>query len=473
MRILMVASEANPLAKTGGLADVVYSLSKSLAKKHEVAIFMPFYQSVHKKLTKEAQKVAKFNVVMSWRNLDAEVFCVEIENVHYYLLKNDQYFNRENLYSYDDDNERFAYFTLAAKEFLKQGLFDPELIHLHDWQPGMLPVLIKEENDPKFSDIKFVLTIHNPAFRGYFDSYQLGDYYNLSDKRYIDGTIRLNNLVSTLKAAIMYSNKITTVSPTHRLELLNDTNSSGLNSVLELRKDDFVGILNGIDIEEFSPSKDSKIIAKYNKSNFIVKKKQNKEQLQLAKDLINDDAPLFGMVSRLTWQKGLDILLPNLRYILSNGGKVIILGSGESKYEQALEQLRSEFPRNLSIYIGYNDALAHQIYASCDFFLMPSLFEPCGLSQMISLRYATLPIVRMVGGLSDSIIPYIDGNINKANGFGFFDYSENALKDTIKWCYKVYENKDDFVQLQVNALNAINNWTKASKLYLKLYESII
>lgn len=472
MRIVMVASEANPLAKTGGLADVVYSLSKELAKKHEVAIFMPYYRMIEKKIT-SCELIKECDVYLSWRKCLTKVYLTQIDGVNYYLIKNDQYFGRDALYGYDDDIERFAYFTVAVKQIMNMLNMEPDIIHLHDWQPGMLPVLIKDDWKNPLNKAKFVLTIHNPAFKGYFDSYFLGDLYGMSDVHYKDGSIRFKNAVSTLKSAIVYVNKITTVSPTHRLELLYQDISDGLNNVLEFRRDDFIGILNGIDYQEFSANRDEKIYAKYDLRNFKNKKALNKEQLLKELHLKVDDSPLYGMVSRLTWQKGLDILLPNLRDMLRRGSKVVVLGSGEKQYEQALENLRKEFPHNLGIYIGYNDELAHKIYAACDFFLMPSLFEPCGLSQMISLKYGTLPIVRRVGGLKDSVISYEGDNLEVADGFGFDTYSIEALSGTIDWCERNYYDKEVFNKLRRNAMKGKHDWSSSTKEYLKLYKSII
>lgn len=467
----MVTSESNPLIKTGGLADVVYALSKELAKKNDVCIVMPFYIQIQQKLTKRPLKVKEIEVNMSWRKQKCIVYKTVIEGIKYFLIKNDQYFYREQVYGYLDDMERFACFTLAAKLFLEKYK-QLDIVHIHDWHPGMLPVLVRDDQNSSLNKAKFVLTIHNPAFKGYMDKYFLGNFYNLSDKYYDDGSVRFNNQVSTLKASIVFVNKITTVSPTHRHELIYDDISDGLNGVLKYRQNDFIGILNGIDEKEFNPQNDTKIYFPY-KDEFNTLKKKNKMALLKELNLELDDRPLFGMVSRLTWQKGLDILIPNIRELLVQGDKVIILGSGEEKYENELRGLQYEFPKQLAIYIGYNDELAHKIYAASDIFLMPSLFEPCGLSQMIALKYATLPLVRLIGGLKDSVIPYMNENLDEANGFGFYDYSFNALKETIDWSKKVYYDKKKLQIMRVNAIKAKNDWKKSSEEYLKLYKSII
>ena len=468
----MVASEANPLAKTGGLADVVYALSKELAKKHDISIFMPFYKiSEHK--AKEAKLLKNLTIFMSWRCINTKLYFLEIDGIKYYLIKCDQYFNRDALYGYEDDIERFAYFTIAVKQIMTDLNMLPDIIHLHDWQPGMLPVLIRDDKNNQLNHAKFVLTIHNPAFKGYFNPYFLGDLYGMDDRHYIDGSIRFKDSVSTLKSAIMYVNKVTTVSPSHRSELLYQDISDGLNEVLKFRQDDFIGILNGIDDHEFNPRTDDKIYANFDLRNFKSKKAYNKKCLEEELHLKVDDAPLYGMVSRLTWQKGIDILLPTIHGLLAKGRKVVILGSGERKYEQALENLRREFPDCLAIYLGYNDVLAHNIYAASDFFLMPSLFEPCGLSQMIAHRYGTLPIIRRVGGLQDSVISYDGHNIEVADGFGFDEYSESGLWWTFDWCEKNYYQSAVMHQLRKNAMHVNHDWKVAAQKYLNIYREII
>ena len=408
MKVVMVTGESNPLVKTGGLADVVYSLSKELVKsrKNDVSIIMPFYKQVKAKLTKRPVKVCSFEVYMSWRKQYCVVYKTIIEGIRYFLIKNDQYFGRDNIYSYDDDIERFACFTLASKKLMEMINLIPDVIHIHDWHPGMLPLLIKDDYGSPLNKAKFVLTIHNPAFKGLFDKYFLGNFYNLNDKYFNDGSVCFNGAVSTLKTAIMYSNKITTVSPTHRIELLTDESiSGGLNHVLEYRRDDFVGILNGIDYEEFDPTKDEKIVAKL-KGNVASFKKANKEALLKEKDLVNDDAPLYGMVSRLTWQKGFYLLMEQLDALCAAPIQLVILGSGESQIENKFRELEDGNKGKICFYYGYNESLAHRIYAASDLFLMPSLFEPCGISQLCSMRYGTLPLVRETGGLKDTVDAY-------------------------------------------------------------------
>lgn len=472
----MVASEANPLIKTGGLGDVVYSLSKELAKLGEdVAIFLPFYESIKRKGTfiNEARYVGEVSVNLSWRNEVASIYRLDIDGIKYFLFDNQRYFGRDRLYGDFDDGERFAFFTIAVIFAFNALNFIPNVVHIHDWQPGMLPCVAREWNLDYLRNTKYILTIHNPAFQGMMPRSCLGDFYSLPDYLYDDGVVRFKDQLSTLKSAIVYSDKITTVSPNHRRELLTPEGSMGLNTILSLREFDFMGILNGIDVDEFNPETDKRIPKNFSKDSFIEQKKINKDKFLTNHGLVDHDKALFSMVSRLTWQKGMDIIYPTLVKILSLGHNVFILGSGEYHYEQMLEDLRRRFPNNMAIFIGYNDDLAHEVYAASDLFLMPSLFEPCGIGQMIAQRYGTLPIVRLTGGLYDTVIPYDGSNDSYANGFGFYNNDANDFANLMDHVLGVYYNKDLFNHLVKNALSLDNSWEKSAREYLDLYRSII
>ncbi len=474
MKIVMVASEANPIAKTGGLADVVYALSQNLVTlKNEVTIIMPYYSNAYNRF--DVKYVCSFYVDMSWRHALCEIYTINIKGITYYLIQNNQYFNRGHLYGDFDDGERFAYFTLATKKLLEVLKYAPDIIHVHDWQPGMLPCLIKEEKPRQdiFKNTKFVLTIHNPAFQGMFDKIVLGDFYNLSDELYNNGNVEFYGNVSTLKSGIIYADKITTVSPTHREELLSKDGSKGLDVVLQFKTYDFAGFLNGIDIDEFNPSADEYIAKTFDINTYEIGKKENKKALYNYFNLEDDNRPLFALVSRLTWQKGIDILLSSCYDLVRSGANIIILGSGEYNLEQGFEILRGTYPNNVGLYIGYSDKLAHLIYAGSDYFMMPSLFEPCGIGQMIAQRYGTLPIVRRTGGLKDSVIGYDNYNLANANGFGFDDYSYEAFKNTCLYALNFYNNKSIFNTLIKNALKVDHSWLKSAKLYLGLYKDAI
>ena len=472
MKIAMITSEANPLCKSGGLADVTYSLSRELnANGVEAVIVLPYYKQIKNNPNVKANYLRNFNIAMSWRNQYCGVFETVIDGIKYYLLDNEYYFNRDGLYGFNDDGERFAFFSLAALQLFKELNYRPDIIHVHDWQAGMIPCLLKEKlrNDEFFKGVKSVLTIHNPAFKGFIDKYFLNNFYGLDDYLYDYGNVRFEGMVSTLKAAIYYADMITTVSPTHRNELLTYTLSHKLNYCLELRKDDFVGIVNGVDEVEFNPAKDNKIAKQYTSSAFVTAKKADKNDMMKEFHLSETTAPTFGIVSRLTFQKGIDLVLSNAAHILGKGGRIIVLGSGEHDLEVAFQKLRDANPDNVGIYIGYNDALAHKVYAGCDFFLMPSSFEPCGIGQIIAQRYGTLPIVRETGGLVDTVEGYFGHNAKTATGFSFKKYDSVEFGEAINRAFDVYGDKKLHSELIKNAMKLDHGWKKSMEQYLEVY----
>jgi len=477
VNILMVASEANPFYKTGGLADVIYALSKQFTTLgHNVSICVPYYTKIGKQKLIACEPLYKFNIKMNWRNIETEVYTQDYEGIHYFFIKNDNYFGRDSFYSYYDDGERFAFFTNAVVELIKNLPFKVDILHVHDWQPGMLPCLIKVkcQSDPLYKDIKCVLTIHNPLFKGYFQPSSLYDFYGLPYEIYDKGHVQFENQVSTLKAAIYYCDKITTVSPTHAYELTTPEGSKGLWYEMTLRKADFVGILNGMDYGEFNPAKDSLIYKEYSVANFIEGKKENKEAFCKEHNL-DAKLPMFAVVSRLSDQKGLDLMFAMASFVANNGGIFCVLGSGEKYAEDYFNNLIRQNPKHTYVYIGYNDEIAHKLYAACDFFIMPSAFEPCGLGQMIAQRYGGLPIVRRTGGLKDSVEPYdIDlANDNVADGFGFDNYN---IIDAIGSCSKammIYNDKKALNHMIINAMKRDNTWEKSANKYIELYQEAI
>lgn len=482
MKIAMVASESNPLIKSGGLADVVYSLSKELVTmKEEVIIIIPYYHSIkHSSFTHNIEYVCSYDVHMSWRSQKANIFKTVIDGIKFYLVDNDYYFNRTNIYGYQDDGERFAFFTLAVRDLFYSINFKPDIIHSHDWQPGMLAALIKEQNqwDKLFENTKFVFTIHNPAFQGMIGKYFLNNFYNLTDAIYDNGNVRFKDQVSTIKAGIIYADKITTVSPTHRKELLESDFSYGLNDVIKFREWDFVGILNGVDYCEFDPAKDKRIHKNYDVKDGISAicdaKKENRKALMERFGLKDNDndVPTYGLVSRLTYQKGINLLLDTIEQYLMKGYYFFFLGSGEYELEYRLERLREKYPGNMGIYIGYSNDVAHTIYAGCDFFLMPSLFEPCGIGQMIAERYGTLPIVRRTGGLGDSVSGYNYDNPEKATGIVFNDFNYDGVNYALKVSEELYYNKKNLRKVIKNAMNLDHSWKKSATDYLNIYKDL-
>lgn len=475
MKILMVASESAPLAKTGGLADVVYSLSKELAiLGEEVSVVMPFYGNINRFPDREIRFLANVQVPLGWRFQNAKVYKTFIDGITFYLVENEYYFGRDGFYGYEDDTERFAFFSVAVRNMLQTLKLKPDVIHVHDYHGGMIPALIKIQNARTkfFANMKFVVTIHNPAFQGEFHPDLLPDFYDIRKEYFDDGTLRYRDKVNALKAAIVFADKINTVSPTHALELLTPEGSKGLDGILKLREKDFSGILNGIDYDEFNPATDKYIPHNFHIQNLKGKALNKAELFNELNLTVDPSAPLFAMVTRLTWQKGLDLVIPAIVEVINGGGAVVVVGSGEYGYEQELERLRAMYPSQMAIYIGYNNSLAHRVYAASDFFFMPSLFEPCGIGQMIAQRYGSLPIVRATGGLKDTIIGYDGTNSDVADGYSFDQYDEYWMKLTTNYALLQYKNEKVHRRLRRNAMRKLNNWAEASKKYLALYKSI-
>ena len=478
MNILMVAGESNPFAKSGGLADVVYALSKELvAEGNKVSVVIPFYKKIKethmKEHMREYEMVTTFPVYMSWRVQYCGVFRFNHEGIDYYFIDNEQYFYRDGLYGYDDDIERFAYFNLAVVELVLKLSLKLDVIHIHDWHAGMIPLLLQTDFRAAIDYYvpHFVLTIHNPAFQGRFDPYYLGDFFNLSDVYYRDGTVRFENSASFLKAAIVVSDKITTVSPNHAQELLNGEHAYGLQSVIKFREYDFLGIINGVDEGEFDPRTDEHIAMTYDEDSVLEAKKKNKRALLSKFNLKNPDLPLFAVVSRLTFQKGISLVLDAIPHI-SGKANIIILGSGEQELESRAKFLRECFSENVATYFGYNDDMAHKIYAASDFFLMPSLYEPCGIGQMIAHRYGSLPIVRTTGGLKDTVIGFDGSNLDTADGFTFDDYCLEGLLGPCLSALDLYSYKDERHKLIKNAMRKDHSWKSSSEMYYGLYKEI-
>ena len=481
MNILMASSESLPFSKTGGLADVIFSLSKEFVKlKNNVSIVLPKYKTNKVIKGVKLNKIFQFDVKMNWRIIPTSVYHCYYLGIDFYFIENQKYFERDNLYGYYDDGERFAYFTNAVVKLIASLPYKIDIVHLHDHQVGLLPCVIKTLYSDKeiYKGIKYVLTIHNPEFKGYFSKDSLYDFYNLPINLYNEGKIRLDEQVSTLKAGIVFSDKITTVSPTHAKELLTYEGSKGLNYDLNLRKNDFVGILNGMDNDFFNPRTDTYIYKNYGIKDVLRGKNENKTEF-CKKYNLDPKLPLFAIVSRLSSQKGIELLYPMVEFLSYTGGNIALIGSGEKGIEDKFVQLGRVNNKHIFIYIGYNEELAHKVYAASDFLLMPSSFEPCGLSQMIAQKYGSLPIVRKTGGLKDTVNCYdLSDEEKKAkdiikDGFGFDNYSISEAILTCAKAMNLYNGKKDvYKKMVINAMKLNHTWDESARIYIALYESI-
>lgn len=473
MKILFVASESLPYVKSGGLADVVGSLPKSLCdKENSVDVIIPLYQKIIDKYSSKLEYHFTTYVNQGFYNEKVRIFKHKVKDVTTYFVENQKYFERESLYGYADDGARFAFFQHAVMNFILEEKQNYDILHCHDWHTGMIPVLGKTLYywHKKINKLKYVYTIHNLAFQGIFPTTVLTDCFGLTLDLMADNSVNFHDGMSFMKGGIFYSDKITTVSKTYAEEILTVEFGEKMQDVLNLKKSCLSGIVNGIDIKLWNPNSDKYISNKYNKKT-LEDKSLNKLDLQREFNLKQDKKTLMiGLVSRLTTQKGLNIIIYNLEKILNLNLQLFILGSGDSEYEETLKYFENKYD-NFIFYKGYNEKLAHKIYASCDFFLMPSYFEPCGISQLIAMRYGSLPIVRETGGLKDTVIPY-NKYLKSGTGLSFKNYDSNELFNTILRAIELYENKKDFKIIQENAMSKRVSWVESAKKYKNLYNEI-
>lgn len=473
LKILFVSAEVSPYAKTGGLADISGSLPVALAQKgHDVRIVMPRYRKVAEKL----KYTADFPITMDWRKeaciIREHAMITDDASVKVYFTDNYQYFDREHMYCYFDEAERFAFFAKAVLDMLKVIDFKPDVIHCNDWQSGPICALLKEKykKDEFYSKIASIFTVHNLQYQGNYpgDTIKL---FGFDDTYFIPEKLEFYGAFSFMKAGLNYADIINTVSETYAKEIQTPEYGERFEGLLKQRTKDLYGIVNGISYEEFNPAADPKIYKKYDK-NSIGNKKINKTELQKEMGLPKSDAPLIGFISRLVSQKGLDLISESMEEILKNDMQFVLLGSGDEYFETLFKNYAKKYPKNVGVFIGFNPALAQKIYAGSDMFLMPSKFEPCGLGQILSLRYGTIPIVRATGGLADTIV---DCELkNDGNGFSFKDYSSKELVKTINRAVKYYNTKpNEWKQLVIRALDQDFSWKKSAEKYIDIYNKAI
>ena len=473
MHILFATSECTPFIKSGGLADVLGSLPQSLQKLgHECIVVLPKYKDM--KGTEELEYVTHYDIYMSWRKKYCGVFKCIKDNVTYYFIDNEEYYGRPGLYSYDDDYERFAFFDYAVLELISHLQIKVDILHLHDWQTAMIAPLYRERYamHPYYDDIKIVFTIHNIAYQGKADPRIVNSIFGLPNYLYENGNLRNGDCFNMMKSAILYSDIITTVSPTYAKEILTDEFGEDLQYILRIRQNDLYGILNGIDYVVNNPKTDPNLIQNFDIDTVELKGK-NKEALQKELGLkVDPNIPLIGVVTRLTWQKGIDLIINRLHEMMKRDLQLVILGAGDYQYEHVFEEVAQSYPDKLSVNLKYDFGLSCRIYGSCDMFLMPSLFEPCGLSQMMSMRYGTVPIVRETGGLKDSVAPYNE-YLQTGTGFSFANYNAHEMMDTIDYALKVYQDKQAWQIIVNNAMKEKLDWEKSAKTYERLFNDLL
>ena len=471
--ILFVASEALPFVKTGGLADVAGALPKALAARgHDVRVVVPLYSKVIEKHYDKLNRIGTIQVHSGWIDQPATYYTATVDGVVYYFIEHQFYFERPALYGYEDDGERFAFFQRAVLDMIYFINWWPNIIHSNDWQCGMIPLMCHAcyASDYRYQMIKHVYTIHNLAFQGNFGVDMLPSCLGLPYIYFDDGSIRFDTGISFMKAGLVYADKITTVSPTYANEILTASYGERMDQVLRYRKGDLWGIVNGIDTVEWNPKTDKRLVANYDINDWKEGKAKNKEALQKELGLeVCPDKPLIGLVSRLTNQKGVYMITDRIREIMGMDVQFAVLGSGEDNAENAFKWMENEYKGKAVFYCGYNEDLAHRIYASSDIFLMPSLYEPCGIGQLNAMRYGTLPLVRETGGLKDTVQPY-NQYTGEGNGFSFWAANADDMVYTIRWAVEqYYHNKAGWEGLVNTAMNTDVSWEKSAAVYEQLY----
>ena len=479
MKIVYLSSEATPFAKTGGLADVAGALPKFLAKLGlETRLFLPLYQEVRKKNLPLRKILDDHPLVWGSRKERFSVWQGSEDSQFAFFIEKDKWYDRDNLYGtpagdYPDNGERFAFYSLAALETMRALDFGPDIVHAHDWQSAISLAYLKflYAGRPPFDHTRSLFTIHNLAYQGLFENALLAR-IGLPGDLFKPEHLEFYGKINFLKAGILYSTAVNTVSPRYSREIQTHEFGFGLDGLLRQRKDVLSGILNGVDYSDWNPGHDNFLTVRYSSDNIRGKAEIKAELLQMfGLPLSAKEAPLIGMVSRLAGQKGLDILLEALPGLMASGVKLIILGMGEEKIQKALLEARDRYPSFLGLKVAFDDSAAHKIYAGCDMFLIPSRYEPCGLTQMYSLKYGTIPIVRATGGLDDSIQEFHPGS-RRGDGFKFWDYSADALLKAVRTAVKVYTDKPAWNALIQNAMASDFSWEKSAGQYLALYKKI-
>lgn len=476
MNILLASSEVHPYSKTGGLADMVGALAKTLARTgHQARIVTPLYRGIAEQYPEIRREDWWFDLPLGDKRVQAELFSLELEkNLMIYFIRQPEFYDRggyylENNVSYPDNAERFFFFSKCVAHLARYLPWRPDVIHVHDWQVGLVPALVQNQkrNEGWGSAPPTCLTIHNLAYQGTFPAEAFA-LTNLPREYYTTDTSEFFGQVNCLKAGIALADLITTVSPRYAREILTEEYGCGLDGLLRKRQNRLMGILNGVDYDEWNPMTDPNLKAPYSVAR-LSGKKINKAELQNEMGLAVSDAPLFGTITRLAEQKGMDIQLAALEEMLSSDMQFVLLGSGSPAYEHGYHELARRFPDKVVTRFGYNESLAHRIEAGCDFYLMPSRYEPSGLNQMYSLHYGTVPVVRATGGLDDSVVDFAE-NKTKANGIKFSEYSARALARAIRKALALYEQPELLRKCRQNAMKADFSWERTVGEYLKIYD---
>ncbi len=478
-RILFAASEGVPFIKTGGLADVVGSLPKCIDKEYfDVRVIMPKYACMKQEIKDKMSYVSHFYMDFHFKSEYVGIMTAEVDGVRFYFIDNEYYFSGPKPYGDDTlwEITKFAFFSKAVLSVLPAIDFRPDVIHCHDWQTGLIPVYLKErfQGNEFYRGIKSIMTIHNLKFQGKWDVKTVKEITGLSDYFFTPDKLEFNKDANLLKGGLVYADVITTVSSTYAEEIKTDFYGEGLNGLLCARSSDLRGIVNGIDYEDFDPQTNPFLVCNYNPVNFRKEKVKNKRALQKELGLDQDDRKfMIGIVSRLTDQKGLDLVAYMMDEMCQDNIQLVVLGTGDAQYENMFRHYDWKYAGKVSANIYYSEAMSHKVYASCDAFLMPSLFEPCGLSQLMALRYGTVPIVRETGGLKDTVEPYNEYE-STGTGFSFTNYNAHEMLATIRYAEHIfYDKKREWNKIIDRAMAADFSWSVSAKKYQEMYDWMI
>ena len=476
--ILFVASECVPFIKTGGLADVVGSLPKYFNKdEFDCRVIIPKYMCMKYEYVQQLEYVTHFYMQLNWRSQYVGVFKTVYDGVTVYMIDNEYYFGGDKPYGdIAYDIEKFAFFSRAALSVLPVIGFRPDVIHCHDWQTGLVPVYLKDcfAQGDFYNGIKSVMTIHNLKFQGIWDIKTVRDIAGLSNYYFTSDKLGCYDDANLLKGGIVYADYVTTVSETYAEEIKTPFFGEQLDGLMRARSNCLMGIINGIDYDTYNPDTDPYIYKNYNVDTFRKDKKANKKQLQQDLGLEVDDKKfMIGIVSRLTDQKGFDLIAYIMDELCQDDVQIVVLGTGEEKYENMFRHFDWKYGNKVSAHIYYSEEMSHKIYASCDAFLMPSLFEPCGLSQLMSLRYGTVPIVRETGGLKDTVEPYNEYE-SKGTGFSFANYNAHEMLNTIRYAKDTFYNKKrEWNKMVDRGMTADFSWRASAGKYEQMYRNLL
>ncbi|MBQ3141703.1 MAG: glycogen synthase [Clostridia bacterium] len=470
MKILFAAGEAVPYSQAGGLGDVAGSLPKALAALgHEVWVFTPLYGSIKECYRQQMTRVCDFTVQLAWRQLYCGVYRLENGGVTYYFIDNEYYFKRNTPYGYDDDVERFAFFSKAVLAAQQQMELYADVVHANDWHTAAIPIYLRTiyRGTPKLGEQKVVFTIHNIGYQGQFGCERVGDVLGL-DVMDVP-LLEYDGCANLMKGAIVCSDMVSTVSPTYAREIGSPEFSCGLHHIINANRHKICGIVNGIDVQGYNPATDPALAANYSADDLSGKALDKVALLKIMGMDTDPDLPLFVMVTRLVDHKGMDIVARAMHRIMAQNCRVAVLGSGDPHYERFLNEMRATYAGRFGVYIGFSPELARKVYAGGDFFLMPSRYEPCGLAQMIAMRYGTVPIVRQTGGLADTVH---DCRLGEGNGIVFAGYSPDELMNSVNEALRIYSDREDFEALRAYVASEDFSWTRSAKEYEQMYVAL-